>query len=230
MPCVGMKCKKGNVTMEECAICKDRCFSLLALELKKKQDEAYLAGRKPKVPGAKITTVSVTALSGCLRKSYYEALFPYYIGHVAVVAGVKGTMLHDQIAQHFKGRTDVLSEYKMKWQGALEVNGTLDLYKSGIIFDYKTGKGVKPKYIAQLNIYKKMLVEREVKKLKIILLDQFWKTEDVPIADIDLEGRVNALAQAYDTKVPPKPEYAVKDCDYCFFAGQCAAETRLARA
>jgi hypothetical protein len=223
MPFAGIQCKKGNLTFKECAACKDRCFSLLALEIKNKQDEEYMRGRPPRASGTKITHVSVTALSGCLRKSYYETLLPWYISPVAIAAGVKGTMLHEQIAKHFAGRTDVLSEYKMKWKGALEVTGTLDLYRCPIIFDYKTGKGVKPKYVKQLNIYRKMLVDKEVTKLKIILLDQFFKTEDVPIIEIDLEERVTALAEAYATQIPPKPEFAAKDCDYCFFTKECAS-------
>lgn len=212
---VGISCIKGNVLWEDCLKCSDRCFPQLFLKIYLKNSADFQKERP---------SFSVSQLSLCLRRYYWQLTRDYYIGLGAVISAVYGTILHGGLHLHFKDNSSYLSEYKMtKVILGETVTGTLDLYckETKTIYDFKTSSKIKPAYERQLNLYRQML-DLPVEKLKIVFIPLSKKpfVANIEITDkYSLEDRVRALKNSSETNIPaaePDP-----DCNFCPFKEDC---------
>lgn len=199
-------------------MCEERCFPVFVLELYCKNMVEY--GK------AHTGTVSVSAISTCLRKAFYEKTQPYFTSVISVTSAVRGTMMHESLQRFFVNKPGALSEYKVSQQYSFgKVTGTLDLWYCEILYDFKSSKVIRPSYSNQLNTYRQ-LCNRPVKKMKIILLDRF-EAVTVPAVDVDVEGRARTLVESLSTKTPPPPEDQLGACQYCYFLSQCAGKATV---
>jgi hypothetical protein len=218
---VGIICPAGkNVTFDQCFSCTKRCFPLFVLELYCANLTAYQA--------AHTNTVSVSQISTCLRRSFYEATQPHYTSVISITSAVKGTLVHESLATFFSKKTGALSEYHLRREFAQPLTGTLDLYLSEILYDFKTSKKVYPKYKNQLNIYR-ILLEKPVKKMKIIFVDKFT-TVEIPEIEVDIGNRVMTLVNGVTNSVIPEAEEDLEECSHCFFTSQCFAPVQIKHA
>lgn len=211
----GVDCVKGKVKWNECIKCKERCFPLFVLDIFLKNNHEYNLTRP---------TFTVSKLCQCLRKTYLEETLPFYISPFLVKTAVIGILIHKSLSDYFKGKEGYVTETMVKKEvGGVEVAGTFDLYstKTKTLYDFKVSNSLKEKYILQLNMYKE-LVDFEVEKLKVVLIDLSRNIQVVEINKREpiLEKRVRVLKKAFDTSVLPLPE-KTELCKYCYFKEDC---------
>lgn len=211
----GIDCVKGKVKWNECIKCKERCFPLFVLDIFLKNNREYSL-TKP--------TFTVSKLCQCLRKTFLEETSPFYVSPYLVQTAVIGILVHRSLANYFKEKEGYITEMTVKKEiDGIEVEGTFDLYsiKTKTLYDFKVSSSFKKRYRLQLNMYKE-LVDFEVEKLKVVLID-FSKNIQVIEVNKDkpiLEERVKVLKKAFDTSILPLPE-RTELCKYCYFKEDC---------
>jgi hypothetical protein len=115
-------------------------------------------------------SISVTALTGCVRQAFLKRNRPYHERPSRRRALAFGTLLHDELARHV--HAGALSELALKvtTPEGVAVTGRADLAINGnrnVLADYKTAAKVMPSKLpygsheVQLNLYRYMLARNE---------------------------------------------------------------------
>ena len=122
-------------------------------------------------------------LTMCLRKAKWSVTKDYYELPMNCYAAMRGTLIHDIMQRSADDGSIVEETVSRKIEGTnVEVRGTFDRFKDGILYDYKTQKdlgfrGFKTKPYAkdyqvwQVNIYRWMMLPKyDVKDIKMVYL------------------------------------------------------------
>lgn len=125
------------------------------------------------------TGIHVTDITGCLRKAWYEKTQtqPEYLHSRSYI--LIGNAMHGHIEQNGSS-----GEMERKVE-ALGLEGTMDLYRDGVIVDWKTTRWLTPSklpygsHAQQVNIYAEMMrsLGHEVKRLFVQYVDMSGPTK-----------------------------------------------------
>lgn len=203
----GVSCIKGNVSFKECMQCSVRCIPPFLVSMFIDSQRDYFE-RHPQY--------SVSQIVGCLRRTVLQIKEDWFIKPDMLMAAIKGILIHRGLAEYFKTKQGYLVEYKMDKQiGPYLLTGTLDLYsyRTKTIYDFKTGKTVRPWYKQQLNIYAEMINE-PVDKLVIVLVEDKFKSVVIDREPIDILERLSILDSSIKNNTLPKQELS-EMCNHC---------------
>lgn len=165
MPWTHALCPDGQIkTFDECLACNDRCFDLEICEA------LYENERNWTDPAHTGSSISATALTGCLRNVYLERIIDYPAAPASAWWSLRGKLIHKLVE-----RPDMDNPYLRRSEIRLEadingyhLSGQLDNYKlrfldQGILKDWKSigdngiqyivHDGAKQEHIWQTNIY-----------------------------------------------------------------------------
>ena len=227
MPCLGIKCKKGNVTKLQCLNCEG-CEDF-PLPFRK----AFYGINFRHKPAQ----ICVSNLCGCPRQEYLKLTQDYYIDMKGLVAMNVGIGVH----KLFEG-VGAVSEQYMEWITP-KGNKCMGFFDSLTIerdlYDLKTTTSVKYKKeeiegrdAHQIRIYATILNIRyqiELRKLKLLYLGLNWEKsmfeKEVEYKDMTnfINERTDLLQEAINNKQVPKgePMWLEWECNYCNFKEGC---------
>ena len=122
-------------------------------------------------------------ISMCLRKAKWSITKDYYEPPMSCYAAMRGNLIHDILERASDDGSITEETVSRKIEGTdVEIRGTFDRFKDGILYDYKTQKDLgfkifktkpyaKEMHIWQVNIYRWMMLPKyDVKDIKMIYL------------------------------------------------------------
>jgi hypothetical protein len=196
-------------------------------------------------------SISVTALTGCVRQAYLRRNRPYYEPPSKRTALVFGTLIHGELAKHVHAGAVSEAVLRITTPDGVVVTGRTDLAINGdrrVLADFKTTRKITLSRLpygdheAQLNLYRYMLAHNECEpqmetdRLIVFYIDLTGAGRDhngivpceLPVwpedrADSFLRTRARALHAALNGgSLPPKIERERSWlCQYCSVNAVC---------
>lgn len=227
---------KQKVSFADCTSkCTKRCLPL-----------PFLAGIIKGSMSRNLKGFSVTQITGCLRKTFFEKKQDWWTSPSRnLFFAYRGTVMHN-ILSNFESTLEYLRlPYKngyvveKRFSKAFNCNGRLasisgqiDLYDphTATLYDYKTISDFvkdlpRPQHITQTNIYS-WLLPYEVKRIVLIYMSmnsvKQIEVSILPKTDICsyVSSRISILSRALSTNIPPSEEEN-GICKYCAFHPWC---------
>lgn len=217
----------------------DQAVSRLTADLAEGDVDGAAILEDPEVPPpAAIPTLSVTALTGCVRQAFLKTTEPYYQRPDQQYWSYRGTLGH-LLAERGAGPGVVAEQrfervLRLPSGRQVTITGKPDEVDParGLLIDYKTTdrapRTPSPLHIAQLNVYRWLVApEYEIERLGIVYLTMKGvRKASVPLwpdgqAERFLQERAGALADAYAGGEWPALTEDRWMCNFCPVTAAC---------